>query len=248
MAAFHDHFSAHAGTYAEFRPVYPRELFVFFAEQCLRHDLCWDAATGNGQAAHALAEFFAEIYASDASTKQIEQAEAAPHVRFAVEPAEKSSLADASCDLVTVAQAIHWLKHDEFYREAARVLRPGGLLAVWGYGLHSVNDAIDVIIKRYYFDIVGRFWPPERKYLEKEFDTLPFPYKTITAPQFSITADYSLEQMIGYLLSWSATQRYIKENGENPLGLIADELKKAWGNARQQTLRWPIYLKAGFKA
>ncbi len=245
MTGFKDHFSLQSGAYAEFRPVYPPELFRFLASQCTQAKFCWDVATGNGQAAQALVEHFTHVYASDASAHQLSHAPPHMRIRYAIEPAEKTALADQSCDLVTVAQAIHWFRHDDFYAEVRRVLKPGGLIAVWGYGLHSVDDLVDSVIQKYYSEIVGPFWPPERKYIEERFETLPFPFITLATPQFEITAEYTLGEMLGYLTSWSATQRYIKQQGKNPLALITSDLKQAWGAAEKRVLRWPIYLKLG---
>jgi SAM-dependent methyltransferase len=245
MTEFKDHFSAQSDTYAEFRPNYPPAMFRFLASQCAQAKFCWDVATGNGQAALSLVEHFTHVYATDASANQLSQA--APHlrIRYAVEPAEKTALGDHSCDLVTVAQAIHWFRHEDFYAEVRRVLKPGGLIAVWGYGLHTVDAAVDSIVKKYYSEIVGPHWPPERKYIEERYETLPFPFKALTAPPFEITAEYTPGEMLGYLASWSATQRYIKQHEKNPLELIKSDLKTAWGAAEKRTLRWPIYLKVG---
>jgi len=243
MAQFKDHFSAQSGTYAEFRPVYPAGLFRFLSSLCSGHEFCWDVATGNGQAAATLAEFFSHVYATDASANQIAEAKPHPRISYYVEGAEKTALKDQSCDLITVAQAIHWFRHDAFYTEVRRVLKPGGILAIWGYGLHTVSPEVDHIVEDFYSRIVGPYWPPERRYIEQKYAGLPFPFAEITAPAFEISAQYSLSQLMGYLQSWSATQRYIKENGNNPLNEIQSALKPAWGAQQVRTLRWPIYTK-----
>jgi ubiquinone/menaquinone biosynthesis C-methylase UbiE len=245
MSGFSDHFSSQSGIYAEFRPEYPRALFEWLNGLCREHDRCWDVATGNGQAAAALAEYFNSVYASDASAKQV--AEAAPHpkIQYVVEAAEKTALPDRSVDLVTVAQAIHWFNHDRFYAEVERVVKPGGVVAAWGYGLHSIESEIDGIVNHFYSAIVGEFWPPERRHIESELATIPFPFEAIRAPALAIEAEYSLQQFMGYLESWSSTQRYIKARGINPLGQIEMQLKKAWGAPQVRKIRWPLYFKVG---
>jgi SAM-dependent methyltransferase len=243
MSHFADHFSAQAGTYAEFRPVYPPALFEWLSSLCTSHDLVWDAATGNGQAAEALAAHFKAVFATDASAKQIAETKAGDNIRYAIEPADLCSLKDNSADLITVAQALHWFACDEFYNEVKRVAKPGGIFAAWCYALHSVEPVIDDIVAKYYSFIVGKFWPPERMYVEQRYRTLPFPFKEIPVPDLWIEDHYSLGQMTGYLASWSSTQRYIKEIGENPLLLIEDDLKKAWGDAPKRPIRWPLYFK-----
>ena len=243
MAEFSDHFSKQAGAYAEFRPTYPRALFAWLRSLCASHELCWDAATGNGQAAEVLAEYFAEVYASDASAKQIAQARPHAKIRYKAEPAEESSLADHSCDLITVAQAFHWFDHDAFYAEVKRVIKPGGVLAVWGYGLHKMEPAIDAIVHKYYTEIVGEYWPPERRHVEQHYAGIKFPFNEIPAPALAIEENYSLRQLIGYLDSWSATQGYIKARGESPLRLIGSDLEKAWGDAATRRIQWPLFFK-----
>lgn len=241
---FADHFSQQSKTYAEFRPEYPPEVFEWLSSLCKEHELCWDVATGNGQAAKALARFFSRVFASDASENQIARSAPGANIHYAVEPAEKSSLETQSADLITVAQALHWFDHTRFYAEVKRVVKPGGVFAAWGYGLHTVNAAVDDIVNKYYSYIVGPYWPPERALIEQHYRTLPFPFTEIAAPEFSIADNYSLEQLMGYLESWSSTQRYTRERGENPMRLIAADLRKAWGDAARREIRWPLFFKA----
>src|SRR6476469_7601913 len=66
---FEDHFSGHAAAYAVYRPAYPAGLPAFVAglpAPPADHRLAWDCATGNGQAAHGIAEHFARVIATDA--------------------------------------------------------------------------------------------------------------------------------------------------------------------------------------
>ena len=137
--AFKDHFSGHAAAYARARPTYPDALFDWLAAQCAGHALAWDAGCGNGQASIALASRFDRVHASDPSATQVAAAPTHPRVAWHVEPAEQCSLPDASADLVTVAQAYHWFDYERFAAEATRVLRPGGVVAVWAYGVSSVT-------------------------------------------------------------------------------------------------------------
>src|SRR5436190_1697754 len=105
---FKDHFSGHAADYAQYRPHYPNELFKYLAALPPNRDLAWDCATGNGQAAVQLAEFFAHVIATDGSEKQIANATAHPRVEYRVATAEESGLTSSSIALVVVAQALHW--------------------------------------------------------------------------------------------------------------------------------------------
>ena len=162
MSRFKDHFSAAASDYARFRPGYPPQLFEWLTSLCPQRQLALDVATGNGQAAVALAQHFEQVIASDASAAQLAQAMPAANIDYRCEPAERSSLPDASVDLLVVAQALHWFDLPAFCAEAQRLLKPNGVIAVWCYGQLQGDTAINAILARYYHDIVGPFWPPER--------------------------------------------------------------------------------------
>lgn len=150
---FHDHFSEHAEDYARFRPTYPDSLYKFLGETVTARALAWDCATGNGQAAVGLAAHFERVIATDASRPQIAQALAHPRVEYRVAEATQSGLADASVDLVTIAQALHWFDTPTFYAEVRRVLTPAGVCAAWGYGLMRIAPAIDAVVDHYYRDV-----------------------------------------------------------------------------------------------
>ncbi len=243
---FKDYFSSHATDYAQFRPRYPNELFAYLAEIAPSRGRAWDCATGNGQTARALGEFFAEVIATDGSQTQLDQA--APHERVVYRRAvaEDSGLADASCDLITVSQALHWFNLDKFYAEARRVLRPGGGLAVWSYDLLNVTPEIDAALQHFYQDLVGPYWAPERELVEKGYRTIPFPFVELAPPVFEMTAHWSLLHLLGYLRTWSATQNFIKANHYDPLPEVGEDLQTLWGDpAAEREINWPLGMRVG---
>ena len=247
MSEFKDHFSGHAGVYREARPTYPSELFTWLAAQAPDRQLAWDCGCGNGQATVALAEHFAHVIGSDPSSAQIGNATPCANVEYRVEPAEHSSLADASASLITVAQALHWLDHARFFPEVKRVLKRGGVFAAWTYADVSCGDAaIDAAKNRVFVDLTGPYWPPERVHVDAAYRTLPFPFEEIAAPSLPMIAHWNVEHFLAYLRSWSATQRYIKANGHDPVALVEPELRAAWGDAaRVREVRWQFHLRAG---
>ena len=246
--AFKDHFSKQAADYAKFRPRYPRELFEYLGNIAPSRQLAWDCGTGNGQASAGLATAFDRVIATDASEKQIANAQPHERVEYRTAPAESSGIASETVDLIMVAQALHWFDLDRFYDEVRRVLKKNSVLAASAYNLLHIEPAIDEVINRYYYEVVGPFWPPERVHIEK-FEELPFPFWEIQTPSFEMIAQWNLEHLLGYLRSWSATQRFIAANKRDPLEAIADDLRAAWGDPGQmRKVVWPLILRVGLKA
>ena len=243
---FKDHFSGHAANYAKFRPNYPRELFEYLASIAPGRERAWDCATGNGQATGGLSAFFECVIATDASERQILGASRKKRIEFRVAAAEKSGLASKSIDLVTVAQALHWFDLDAFYSEATRVLKPRGILAAWCYTLLEIAPEIDTIVNRFYDEIVGPCWPPERKIVEDRYRTIRFPFNELEPPAFVMQAHWSLAQLVRYLRTWSATQAFITARGSDPTEAITAVLSRAWGKATGgRIVRWPLSIRVG---
>jgi ubiquinone/menaquinone biosynthesis C-methylase UbiE len=245
--SFHDHFSGVANRYADFRPHYPTALFDYLATLAPQGSTVWDCACGNGQASLDLAARFGKVIATDASQEQIASATSHPRIEYHVAPAEQSDLRDLPVALVTVAQAVHWFDFDRFYAEVKRVLIPNGVLAIWAYGVNSVEgEAVNQLAQNYYGNTLDPYWPPERKLVEAGYRTIPFPFTEITAPTFRMEAHWTLDQLLGYYSTWSATNRYIKATGRNPLEPLAADLKRVWGNANQpRQIVWPLSVRIG---
>ncbi len=245
--SFKDHFSGHAGTYASFRPSYPPEVFDFEASLTRGRSLAWDCATGNGQAAADLAERFERVIATDASAQQLEHAIPHPKVEYRQALAEQSGIEGGMVDLVTVATAVHWFDFDPFYAEVERVLAPGGALAVWAYDLARISPEVDAAVHRLGREIVKPYWPPERRWVDELYRTLPFPFEEVAVPELWIEASWDFVRFFHYLGTWSATNRYLREVGRDPRELIFPELCQAWGDASQErTIRWPLMMRAGY--
>jgi SAM-dependent methyltransferase len=246
VESFVDRFAAVSDEYARFRPGYPTSLFDWLAGIAPARDLAWDCATGSGQAAVDLAERFARVIATDASEAQIRSATFHGRVEYRVASAERSGLPGGSVDLVTVAQALHWFDIPAFFSEARRVLKPDGVLAVWTYGPMSVEGReIDSVVQRYYHDIVGAYWPPERAFVDAGYRSIRFPFAPLDAPVFSMQAVWTLPQLLGYFRTWSATARYREIVGRDPVELVRDELVRAWGENATRGVAWPLTLRVG---
>ncbi|XP_038978853.1 putative methyltransferase DDB_G0268948 [Phoenix dactylifera] len=233
-------FEKQAATYAEARPQYPKEWFAKLASLTARHELAWDAGTGNGQAAVSVAEHYEQVIATDVSEAQLKHAIPHPKVRYVhtplstPEPDLVSILGgEGSVDLVTVAQAVHWFDLPSFYSIVHRVLRkPGGVIAVWGYN-YSMSPLEDVM-KRL-FETTKAYWDPRAWYAFNRYRTLPFPFKSIGlgsegAPmELEMEQDLSFDAFLGMLKSWSAVTT-AKERGVDLLSEgVVKELETAWG-------------------
>ena len=245
-----DHFSAYAAAYSKARPTYPPELFAWLAAQCPQHALAWDCGTGNGQAAQELATHFSLVHATDLSTKQLAQAKSNPRIRFVAAPAEASELADQSCDLVTIAQALHWFCHDEFYAEVKRVLKPSGLIAAWTYTLLDTAPEVNAVMRKFHDQTVAPWWPAERKWVDLAYRGMPFPFEEITVPAFTIYRQWALTDLLAYVSTWSATQRCMEETGRDPVAELGLELAQLWGDNESgtpstKTIRWPLAIRCG---
>lgn len=246
MSGFKDHFSSASDRYAAYRPGYPATLFAWLASVCSGHDTAWDCATGSGQAALGLAPHFGRVIATDASAEQIRHAAPHPGVDYRVAPAESSGLPDRSVDLVTVAQAAHWFDLPRFYAEAARVLKPGGAIAVWGYGRMLLPGEMDALFQRFHAETVGPYWPPERALIDDAYRSLDFPFTEIQSPAFAIEVEWTLPRLLDYLSTWSAVKRYQAARGRDPLPALLAELRSLWGDPEAaRALQWPLFLRAG---
>jgi SAM-dependent methyltransferase len=247
LKPYDDHFSAVADAYASRRPGYPEELFGYLAELSEHHELAWDCAAGSGQATIPLTHFYRRVVATDASAAMLQRAPRHRSVQYRVASADASGLVPASVDLVTVAQALHWLDFDRFYAEVDRVLTPGGLLAVWTYGNLRLEDAgMNYLLDRFYHEIVGPYWSAERRHVESGYRTLPFPYTEVDPPAFSMQQHWTVDQLLGYVGTWSATHSFRATKREDPVQELAKELVPRWGDTRLvRCVSWPLSLRVG---
>ncbi len=245
-AGFADHFSAAADAYAASRPGYPDALFDWVAGLPAQADTAWEAGCGSGQATVGLARRFPTVQATDPAEAQIAQAPGLANVTYRVAPAERSGLPDGSVDLVFAAQAAHWFDADAFYAEARRVARPGAAIALASYGYLSVAPEIDAVIADFRDNVVGPYWPPERRHVDSAYATLPFPFEEVTAPAFAMRAQWPLDRVVAYHASWSALTRYRAATGEDPLPRFESALRAVWGDpARERPIVWPLAVRAG---
>jgi SAM-dependent methyltransferase len=243
---FKDHFSEAAEQYAAHRPSYPAALASFLAGAAARRVLAWDAGCGSGQLSGLLAEHFDRVVATDASAEQLAQARPHARVEYRRATAEASGLADASVDLAVSAQAAHWFDLSAYYTEARRVARAGALVAQTVYNLVEVDAAIDRAVRGFYASTLGPYWPPERRHVEANYATLPFPFEPIKSPTLEMRATWTLAHFIGYIRSWSGVVTMEKALGPEPVEALRRELVPLWGpDGASREVRWPLTLRVG---
>jgi SAM-dependent methyltransferase len=246
LSAFKDHFSATSADYAAYRPSYPRALVDFLADASPGTELALDCGCGTGQLSTLLAERFAKVIATDASSKQIEKAERREGVAYRVAPAEASGLPDGCADLIVAAQAAHWFDLPAFYAEARRVARARAIVALVTYGIIAMEEPVDPVLQHFYWKVVGPYWPPERRHVEEGYRAFEFPFDEFAAPPLAIEVSWTLGQLAGYVGTWSAVRAAEKALGREPVERFRRERATAWGEPDlRRRVRFPLSLRVG---
>lgn len=240
-----DNFSIQSDNYAKYRPAYPLEFFDYLNAIVPTKQNAWDCGTGNGQVAYELAKTFDRVFATDISQSQIDNALQADNIKYSVQPAEKTAFEDGQFDLIVIAQAIHWFDFDKFYREVRRTAKENALIGVIGYGRIAISEQIDPIITDFYEHVIGAYWDKERKYIDENYATIPFPFKEIETPDFVNHLQWTLEHLVGYLSTWSAVKHFIKQHGYSPIGKLQSQIEPHWGKEEIREAAFPLLLRIG---
>jgi len=219
-------------------------LYDFIFANTSRRSVAWDCACGNGQVAKDLSPDFNLVHGTDISQKQLDNAFQANNIKYSMSPSEKSPFAEGTFDLITVGQAVHWFKIREFFAEAGRVGKSGSTIAVWGYGLLRVNGEIDEVLSDFYFNVVGPYWDPERKLIDEQYSKIQFPFARIAAPDLEFSFHWTLDELSGYLSTWSSVQKFIKERNQNPVPGVIDKLVPLWKTEREKIV-FPMFVMLG---
>lgn len=254
MSEFADHFSAIADAYSAHRPRYPRALAEWLGDVAPARGVVWEAGCGSGQLSTLLGDVFARVEATDASAAQIEHADVHPHVHYRVAPAEASGLPAATGEFgmhaAVAAQAAHWFDIERYYDEVRRVVRPGGVVALVGYGLGVITPEVDAAVLAFYEDVLGPHWAPQRRHIEAGYRTLPFPFEPLDPPELEMCAEWRLDGLLGYVTTWSAIRALERAEGkaaaERAWRGFREAAAEAWGDPTlERMVRWPLVVRAG---
>jgi len=238
-----DNFSKQSAGYSIYRPGYPETLYEFILSHTPGRKFALDVATGNGQVAAVLAEHFEKVFAIDISEKQLKHSINKTNIIYSIASAEQTGITE-KVDLVTVGQAAHWFQLPHFYSEVQRILRPRGVLALFGYKLPTIDSQVDAVIGEFYDGLLGPFWDPERKLVDEGYETLHFPFKKMEHPEFQMQSSWTLDQLLGFLGTWSAVQHYKNKHNADPLDILREKIAEAWGNTESKKITFPVFLLA----
>jgi len=239
-----DLFSGHADLYASFRPTYPDDLFQFIFKHVRDFDKAWDCGTGNGQVAQSIASHFKRVDATDISKKQLDNAKPIENVVYRVCPAESTPFPNDCFDLICVGQAIHWFNWNEFYSECKRVAKGGCVIALFGYSPMRMSKPFDTLVDNFYDNVIYDYWETERKIVEDQYRSLPFPFELIESPGFKIERNLTIQGVEGYFNTWSSVQKFLRERGFNPVSQLMTEIKPLW-KEQVQSVYFPVFSKIG---
>ena len=240
-----DNFSDNSAAYLQYRPSYPDQIFAYLKSVQPDGNTAWDCGTGNGQIAQKLTGGYAKVYATDISQAQTDRARRHPDISYSVQPAEKTNFPDHFFDLIIVGQAVHWFDFDQFYAEVNRTAKENALIVIIGYGRLRVSPEVDRVIDHFYREIIGSYWDKERKYVDENYQTIPFPFEELKFPDYNNNFQWNFDHLMGYLGTWSAVKHYSRDKGANPLSLIERDLKLAWGDMEKRKVTFPVLLRAG---
>lgn len=244
-----DFFKAQSKEYSRFRPEYPRALFEYISSLAPTSALAWDFACGTGQAARGLAPFFEKVLATDASPEQLAEAELPKNVTSLPFNADHGCLeeifvATHSVDTLCVAQAVHWFAHDRFFEMAKSALKPNAAVVVWGYGVFKGDPALERLVEEFSNTTLGSLWSAGNRVLVNGYKDLYFPLTKLPTPRLQMKAEWNADQILGYLSSWSATQKFKDTHGADPLLRIEEALREIVGD-RRVPLLWDLTVLAG---
>jgi hypothetical protein len=122
------------------------------------------------------------------------------------------------------------------------------VVAAIAYELAEVDAPVDEVVRRFYKGEVGPYWPPDRAHIETGYRNIPWPFEPLEPPidNVPMVADWTLDQMVGYIGTWSAVVRFRKATGRDPLPSVRTELEAVWGEpARAKRVSWPLVLLTG---
>jgi SAM-dependent methyltransferase len=240
-----DHFSGTADAYAAHRPTYPDALIAFLGSVAPAHDVAWDCGCGSGQLSILLVRQFEHVVAMDASAQLLARAPRHERIEYVQARVEESGLENESVDLIVSAQAAHWFDLSAWYAEVRRVARRRAVVALVTYAAPTVNDEVDRVLRDFHARILAPFWPPERHHVDAGYAALPFPFAEIAAPRLEITCNWTLDEILAYIETWSSVKALLDTGDTSRLLEFRAALTKAWRSSSSKRVAYPLTIRAG---
>lgn len=239
-----DRFSTQAAQYAQYRITYPQALYTDLLAGLPSRQKAWDCATGNGQVATALAEYFGHVDATDTSAAQLKNATLRPNITYQVAEAEATPFADNTFDLITVGQAVHWFDFERFNAEVQRVAQPGATIAEWGYQLAQLPTNLNAVVAHFYAETMRPYWDDNRWHIDDQYARIPFPFAQVQHRTYHVRRSWTAAWFLDYLRTWSSVVKYVQQHGTDPVLLIEEEVVQHWGAGEQEVI-FPVFLRQG---
>ncbi|NWT57143.1 TMT1 methyltransferase, partial [Erythrocercus mccallii] len=232
----------HAAVYQKYRFAPGKELqqtiLSYLQEKkAIPAELAVDVGCGSGQGTRFLGQHFKKVVGTDISEAQVQEAKdtpCMPNISYLVCPAEELPFQDGSVDVLTSFTAAHWFDIGKFMREAQRVLKPGGCVAISTYTAEGMSlhygDCSEELTKtfRECWDTILGYSHNRLKYVLNDykeiFEALPFPDKkriTDIYDQIPMT----VESVVGYMESASPYQTYKKKDPKAATSLLQETEK-----------------------
>ena len=256
--------TSHALLYAKFRPTYPPKAKELIADFVKRNGGSFqkmvDVACGSGQSTFYMANLFSKVIGVDISQAQVNQAQEKSkqlkynNIEFCVGSAEKLPFEDNSVDVVTCAQALHWLDEETFYSEADRILKSKGVMAAYGYGnVEPKHEKCRALVTQFYQGTLKGYWADRRKHIDNCFKDFKLPYAKSERYNFYSDIEMKFLDFIGYVSSWSGYCNYCKHHpGSTVLNQLEQDLHEELGSDVSKELitmklQFPIFILLGQK-
>ncbi|XP_061186172.1 putative methyltransferase DDB_G0268948 [Saccostrea echinata] len=249
--------SEHSDMYHKFRPTYPPEMYEFISEYSKSGtgtlDTAVDVGCGTGISTIPLCKYFQKVTGVDVSETQIKTARMVhkqSNVSFFISRAEQMEfLSDCSVDLVTVAQTMHWLEMEPFYKEVIRILKPRGSIVIYGYGNGTLNKSEgNLVIEKFFNHDLEEFWDSRSRHADNFYQNMYLPFSGWERKSdFFIQNKWSANEVVGYLSTWSSCRKYLKKNPKSGrLDEIQQQLIDIY-NGQKITITWPMVVFVGRK-
>ena len=240
-------FETDTNAYAQYRPQYPESVAQTLAGLVKYRGVAWDAGTGTGIMATELAKYFNLICATDILPEMLRLAPANKGVLYSCQPAEQTDFPDDFVDLIVAAQSAHWFQLDLFYQECKRVAREGAAIAIIGYSSPTLPSILQPIYDYIEHQLLGNYWSPKIEILDNGNQQIDFPFQEIEVRLEPIHCNWTIEELTGFITSWSATRNFLADGKANEMQDAINELNKAWPQASKPiALSFPLCSRIGY--